>query len=196
MGEFLKQYDKECLKMAMMRHEETFRHQVNELHRLYRVQKILMEDMQAELKKRQISSTGSMNVWTSEDETASPHPYNSYPHKRRPCRTLDFQLPAEEYILKDDGDGILGIEEGELELSLGTGCRRNKKDGTSLTSDSGASFSSSSADSNVVRLNGKRWGSVQLNSFEGERKLDLGVEEQMRQSRMNQPPWLLQCFEF
>ncbi|XP_073279178.1 uncharacterized protein [Primulina huaijiensis] len=35
----------ECVRKAMLRHEETFRDQVNELHRLYRTQKILMKDL-------------------------------------------------------------------------------------------------------------------------------------------------------
>ncbi|XP_073147779.1 uncharacterized protein [Henckelia pumila] len=42
---FLNPYDKEYMKMAMLKHEETFRDQVNELHRLYRIQKMLMKEI-------------------------------------------------------------------------------------------------------------------------------------------------------
>ncbi|AQK62681.1 hypothetical protein ZEAMMB73_Zm00001d013216 [Zea mays] len=42
--------DKDTLKMAMLKHEETFRQQVHELHRLYRIQKLLMRDLTRELK--------------------------------------------------------------------------------------------------------------------------------------------------
>ncbi|KAL5218572.1 hypothetical protein ABZP36_019256 [Zizania latifolia] len=38
----LKQYEKEHMKMAVLKQEETFKQQVQELHRLYRVQKLKM----------------------------------------------------------------------------------------------------------------------------------------------------------
>ncbi|XP_047336489.1 uncharacterized protein LOC124940054 [Impatiens glandulifera] len=38
-------YDKEYMKMAMLKHEETFKQQVHELHRLYQIQKGLMKDI-------------------------------------------------------------------------------------------------------------------------------------------------------
>ncbi|KAK8556744.1 hypothetical protein V6N13_064753 [Hibiscus sabdariffa] len=43
MEKLFRPYDKESLKMAMLKHEETFKEQVYELHRLYRIQKTLME---------------------------------------------------------------------------------------------------------------------------------------------------------
>ncbi|KAJ4878659.1 Uncharacterized protein Rs2_43677 [Raphanus sativus] len=42
----LNPYEKQYMKMAILKHEETFKQQVNELHRLYEVQKILMKSMQ------------------------------------------------------------------------------------------------------------------------------------------------------
>ncbi|XP_075507940.1 uncharacterized protein LOC142544789 [Primulina tabacum] len=45
MEKLLNPYDQENMRKAMLRHEETFREQVNELHRLYRTQKILMKDL-------------------------------------------------------------------------------------------------------------------------------------------------------
>ncbi|KAJ0982102.1 hypothetical protein J5N97_010357 [Dioscorea zingiberensis] len=50
----LKKCDKESMKMAMLKHEETFREQVHELHRLYGVQKVLMSDMKKQQKVEQI----------------------------------------------------------------------------------------------------------------------------------------------
>ncbi|XP_042450044.1 uncharacterized protein LOC122034767 [Zingiber officinale] len=43
---FVEQYEKEnmSMKMVMLKQEETFRQQVEELHRLYRIQKELMRD--------------------------------------------------------------------------------------------------------------------------------------------------------
>ncbi|EOA14104.1 hypothetical protein CARUB_v10027245mg [Capsella rubella] len=46
MEKLLNPYDKQCMKMAMLKHEETFKQQVYELHRLYQVQKILMKNME------------------------------------------------------------------------------------------------------------------------------------------------------
>ncbi|KAK8962765.1 hypothetical protein KSP40_PGU012965 [Platanthera guangdongensis] len=168
-----KQYDREYMKMAMLQHEETFRHQceaklhcsqVNELHRLYQIQKILMSDMKAEIEKQ------SSN-------------------ERRPGQTLpDLELPAEEISGGGGGNGSHGTlkdeEEGRLELTLATGSKRMKKDEASFTSDSGASFSCSSAES------------TQLSKFLSERKKDYDDEEQVSQNRMNRPPWLLQCLSF
>ncbi|XP_020576695.1 uncharacterized protein LOC110022209 [Phalaenopsis equestris] len=177
MGKFLKQYDREYMKMAMLKHEETFKHQVHELHRLYQIQKILMNEMKtAELKKQQASSN-------SENK-----PDKRCAEKRRLNRTLELELNAEEYIGKESK-----AEEGELELTLATGSRRRKKEETSFTSDSGASFSWSSAESSGVKLMGKEGGLFQANSFQSERKSSYDVEEQVRQNSMNQSPWLLQC---
>ncbi|KZV24970.1 hypothetical protein F511_01940 [Dorcoceras hygrometricum] len=45
MEKLLNPHDKEYMRKAMLRHEETFRDQVIELHRLYRTQKMLMKDL-------------------------------------------------------------------------------------------------------------------------------------------------------
>ncbi|XP_039115386.1 uncharacterized protein LOC120250628 [Dioscorea cayenensis subsp. rotundata] len=134
MERFLKQYDKERMKMAMLKHEETFRQQVHELHRLYRVQKILMSDLKIkELKREQ--------RWREE--------------RRRIPRQLDLEQPAEEYIEGEDRHGMIeSDDENYLELTLATGRSRRKKDERSYTSDSGTSFSSSSSESGRIKLNG------------------------------------------
>ncbi|KAF3333869.1 hypothetical protein FCM35_KLT01560 [Carex littledalei] len=125
MEHFLKQCDKELMKMAMIKHEETFRQQVHELHRLYRIQKQLMRDVKStnEL-KRQRSSMSPPN------------------HHSKPRRALNLQLPADEYIVSTQDE-----HETELELTLAIGCTRKKREGTPLASDSGGSFSSSSTES-------------------------------------------------
>ncbi|XP_074587928.1 uncharacterized protein LOC141843800 [Curcuma longa] len=38
----MKQYDRERMKIAMLKQEEIFRYQVHELHRLYKIQKLSM----------------------------------------------------------------------------------------------------------------------------------------------------------
>ncbi|KAI4387221.1 hypothetical protein MLD38_005068 [Melastoma candidum] len=43
MENLIRSYDKDNMKLAMLKHEQTFKEQVYELHRLYRVQKTLMK---------------------------------------------------------------------------------------------------------------------------------------------------------
>ncbi|KAM0937758.1 hypothetical protein DsansV1_C24g0182611 [Dioscorea sansibarensis] len=66
MERVLKKYDKESMKMTILKHEETFREQVHELHRLYGVQKLLMSDMQKQQQIQQIRPH-----WTTSTTTAT-----------------------------------------------------------------------------------------------------------------------------
>lgn len=101
MGKLVRQCDMEVMKMAMLKHEETFRQQVHELHRLYRIQTQLMG----------ASATGRQ-----------PRRRSS----KQPRRALDLQLPADQYIV-GAGAGAEEDEDGcgtELELTLAVGGRR------------------------------------------------------------------------
>ncbi|KAG1342060.1 hypothetical protein COCNU_05G002890 [Cocos nucifera] len=189
------------MKMAMLKHEETFRHQLHELHRLYRVQKQLMRDMMnSELKRQQASAhyRPGLERWNVENERGSNQPcYSSYLDQRKPHQTLDLELPAEEYIGKDGGDMMLEVEEeSDLELTLAIGRNRSqrKKEEASFTSDSGVSFSSSSSESGAVKLNSQEWGLFRVPditmSFQDERKSGFNVEERLS---LKQHPWLFQC---
>ncbi|KAG7035180.1 hypothetical protein SDJN02_01975, partial [Cucurbita argyrosperma subsp. argyrosperma] len=51
---------KENMKNAMLKHEQTFRHQVYELHRLYRIQKLLMKNI--------IENRGKTERWEVKNE--------------------------------------------------------------------------------------------------------------------------------
>lgn len=195
MGRCIKQYDKDYMKMAILKQEETFRQQVHELHRLYRVQKLLMNDMKAELKRQRkpLNTQTVLDKWNS-----SPH---SHQNKRRTQKPLDLELPADNYIVKNAMQE--SGEESDLELTLATGsggCRRRKKE-NSLTSDSAASFSSSSTESGGVKLNGASdWGlfhlpaDINLGSYRGERMSKFnGETDQMGDELAKRPPWLFQC---
>ncbi|KAI4381246.1 hypothetical protein MLD38_007338 [Melastoma candidum] len=48
MEKLVRSYDKERMKLAMLKHEQTFKEQVYELHRLYRIQKTLMKALKGE----------------------------------------------------------------------------------------------------------------------------------------------------
>ncbi|XP_062204280.1 uncharacterized protein LOC133906406 [Phragmites australis] len=99
MDKLVKQCDMEVMKMAMLKHEETFRQQVHELHRLYRIQRQLMSD----LSRVELMSTRRRS--------------------KQPRRALNLQLPADEYIVSADEDDA-GTEL-ELTLAVGGGARRN-----------------------------------------------------------------------
>ncbi|KAF8406224.1 hypothetical protein HHK36_008309 [Tetracentron sinense] len=197
-------YDKESMKMAMIKHEETFKEQVYELHRLYRIQKMLMNNM-----KRNGSNGCNSERWNLDNEISLNQVNCTYREQQKPRRKLDLERPAEEYIA--DGDGVLEIEdESGIELTLGpSSYNRRKKDETPLTSYSGQSFSSSSPESSHVKrrstgshtrtdareqLTDHEWGSIQLPdvhpSFQSRRKATFDVEEQLRQDKLKQPPWL------
>lgn len=108
--------------MAMLKHEETFKEQVCELHRLYRIQKALMGTV----------------VDGDRHRGRSDH--------QRLGLTLDLEQVPENQDDDDDDDGEI-----ELTLGLSSYCRRPtvKKPGNLLgpDSDSGRSFSSSSTGS-------------------------------------------------
>ncbi|MQM19567.1 hypothetical protein Taro_052573 [Colocasia esculenta] len=202
MDRSMKQYDKEYMKTAILKHEQTFREQVSELHRLYRVQKMLMRDVKRNSLKRPETyghpNDGGVDRWHSGNNGSS---FRSHGAQERPRRALDLERPAEEYM-EDDCDNTTSEleDENEIELTLATGSRRRKKEETSLTSESGASFSSSSTESGGENLKLQDWGMFQFagmnGSFPGEKKSEKSGEfsvETMRQDALKQPPWLFQC---
>ncbi|KAL2522686.1 uncharacterized protein Fot_26609 [Forsythia ovata] len=196
MEKLLNSYDKEYMKMAMLKHEETFREQVCELHRLYQIQKRLMRET-------------AKNRRTAQDYVINSNQlnYDNNIHtKARKC--LDLEQPAGEFIEESGDSRVLEIEDyNDLELTLGPKSYniRGKATETPLLSGSGPSISSSSTGSNHVRrtrkyareesLNQQKWGldiPVSNPSFLGGRKNGSEVEEHLRQDRLNTPPWLFQ----
>ncbi|KAL6599623.1 hypothetical protein ACP70R_045760 [Stipagrostis hirtigluma subsp. patula] len=99
MEKLVNRCDMELMKMAMLKHEETFRQQVHELHRLYRVQKQLMSGL------------------------SRPSEPTSCRRQRRkqPRRSLDLRLPATP---PSSEDGL----ELTLAVGGGRGSRRRRRD--------------------------------------------------------------------
>jgi hypothetical protein len=177
--------------------------QVYELHRLYQIQKMLMKNIESSR-----PNGGSQEPWN-----LKTNHHRDAQHK--PQRKLDLERPAEEYIAESDGDRVLEIiDESEIELTLGpSSYNRRKKPETPLTSDSGPSFSSSSTGSSHINrtnswthqridttreeLNGYKVGLVKVPDMtsgchsRSKNNID-HVEEQLRQERLNQPPWFFQ----
>ncbi|CAA2974987.1 uncharacterized protein LOC111397025 [Olea europaea var. sylvestris] len=168
MEKFLNPYDKEYMKMTMLKHEETFREQIRELHRLYHKQKILMTGV---AKNRQ-----NMHDFESISEQMNGH---GDVHKKA-RQYLDLGQPAENFEEED---------ESELELTLGPKSyyRKRKDTETPLASDSGPSFSSSSSRIKFTtrqELLNPSFFSIKKNSSE--------VEEKLRQDILNHHPRLMQ----
>lgn len=107
------------MKMAIMRQEQTFRHQVNELHRVYQVQKQLMTEMHVVKMNR--AQAGEDTQAEAMVETNHLQWYSNSGEKKPP--------PVEDF---------------NLELTLATGNDRRKQDMAS-NSDSGATVSSSTS---------------------------------------------------
>lgn len=165
MEQIFKQYDKDSLKMAMLKHEETFRQQVHELHHLYRIQKLLMRDLKREFKSQRNLST-SQNGFTEYNRSALDvcsyeQCYGATRGSRaatgpRTALSLDV-VPAVEYAQSAEEDAEETDDETELELTLavGSGGGGAKKRYNNEHSP-GESFSSSSTESDVL-TGGREW---------------------------------------
>ncbi|KAL6637911.1 hypothetical protein ACP70R_025483 [Stipagrostis hirtigluma subsp. patula] len=173
--------DKDTLKMAMLKHEETFRQQVHELHRLYRIQKLLMRDLKRELKNQQRSLSTSPNGAAAEHIRGALGVYEQlYANAARgrggqvagtatprTALCLDVVAPAVEYVRSaeeeeqdDDDEAEQTDDEAELELTLavgggGSGGTGGKKRYGEYQSG-GESLSSSSTESDVL-VAGREW---------------------------------------
>ncbi|XP_061347650.1 uncharacterized protein LOC133293130 [Gastrolobium bilobum] len=206
MEKFVRSCDKEYMRMAMLKHEETFKEQVYELHRLYRIQKILMQNMEAR---------GGVDVseraWYFKNAVSLTQNANHIGAQEKLQMKFDLERPAEEHIAESD-DGVLEIiDETEIELTLGpSSYNRRKKAETALTSDSGHSLSSSSTGSSHINKTRCKTHHSNLTTREEssgsiirlvqvpdstsgfQSGIRNSFEEQLRQERLKQSPWLFQ----
>ncbi|KAJ8769339.1 hypothetical protein K2173_002543 [Erythroxylum novogranatense] len=201
MEKLLKPCDKEYMRMAMLKHEETFREQVNELHRLYQVQKTLMRRSESYYRP----DSRSEETWKSKKGISFNHTINAHDMQQKSMVTFDLERPAEEYVAESNGYRLLDpINESEIRLTLGpTSYSRGKKPETPRTSDSGQSFCSSSTGSS--HINRTIQGNRQTTYSTREETVQIpeiglecqggsknSVEERFTQERLKQPPWLFQ----
>jgi hypothetical protein len=130
--------EKEHIKMAMLKQEQTFRQQVHELHRVYRVQKQLMMQMH-------VSEAKNYGNIAAEEQTEST-----------------VKLGHQQWCGGSVEKETTLAEDFNLELTLATGTARRKQEKPS-NSDSEATISSSTSaeseserryvpDSNVTTL--------------------------------------------
>ncbi|XP_058735213.1 uncharacterized protein LOC131607200 isoform X2 [Vicia villosa] len=191
MEKLVRSCDKEYMRMAMLKHEETFKQQVYELHRLYRIQKIMMQNMEArrgvEVKEQEWYFRNAISL------TQNANHHKDAQEKRTQIK-FDLERPAEEHIAEsDDDEGIEIIDETEIELTLGPSrYNRSKKGETPITSDSGHSLSSSSTGSSGIHKI-RRYTHQKREESNGIIRNSFGLEEQLRQQeRLKQSPWFFQ----
>ncbi|KAF0888391.1 hypothetical protein E2562_014209 [Oryza meyeriana var. granulata] len=154
--------------------------QVHELHRLYRIQKLLMRDLKRELKNQSNMSTSPNGF--AEYSRAALDAMRSYEQcygaaarrgaavhhaaaaaAARAALNLDVVVPAVEYAQSPEEDAEETDEEeeaAELELTLavGSGAATNAKKRYNRNEHSpGQSFSSSSTESDVLVTGVREW---------------------------------------
>nr|XP_043627204.1 uncharacterized protein LOC122598693 [Erigeron canadensis] len=104
------------IKQTMLKHEDTFRHQVRELHRLYNVQKNLMDDLRNDTRQNNIEFSPRATLDTNNDKIISG---------------LDILRPdkLEEDMLRGDDSGTAEdqIEPHDVELTLSIGPSTSKR---------------------------------------------------------------------
>ncbi|CAL4944533.1 unnamed protein product [Urochloa decumbens] len=175
MEQVFRHCDKDTLKLAMLKHEETFRQQVHELHRLYSIQKLLMRDFKREIKsQRNLSSSPNGG---STEHIRAPLGMCAYEHRYatrgpggyvavatpapRTALSLDVVAPAVEYVRsaeEEDEDEAEEVtdDDAELELTLAVGGGAKKRYGEYPSG--GESLSSSSTESDVLAAApGREW---------------------------------------
>ncbi|XP_062212487.1 uncharacterized protein LOC133913372 [Phragmites australis] len=165
--------DKGTLKVAMLKHEETFRQQVHELHRLYSIQKLLMRDLKRETKSQRNVSTSphdgstehvrrALAVCSYEHRYAARGSHDAAATATRTALSLDVVAPAVKYVRsaeeEDDAEEETdGEAELELTLAVGRGGSGGGKKRYGEYPSGGESLSSSSTESDVFTVVGGEW---------------------------------------
>ncbi|URE09908.1 hypothetical protein MUK42_36772 [Musa troglodytarum] len=149
MDSFLRRHELESLRNTMLKHEEVFRHQVHELHQLYRVQRMLMAELRSEglelrcLADATLSTTtdaATARLWSSSSTVTNVHQRKVSSTELNFC--FDLEQPGEAVAAEerstacgkhreeerrsgglrkwmDDESGV------ELTLSIGRGSGKN-----------------------------------------------------------------------
>ncbi|KAJ8504466.1 hypothetical protein OPV22_005352 [Ensete ventricosum] len=144
------------VRNTMMKHEEIFRHQINELHRLYRVQKMLMAELGSSKFELQSHSNATSRKMNSDTSTAdwislsAKELMTCSEDPRRVSKGLNLKQPAKEFTfteawtiqdealmfkkqLKDNSNKLKCPhnswldDESEIQLTLGIACGTDKR---------------------------------------------------------------------
>ncbi|XP_015690588.1 uncharacterized protein LOC102710862 [Oryza brachyantha] len=176
MEKLVRQCDMEVMKMAMLKHEETFKQQVHELHRLYRVQKQLMSDLH----------------YRSPPELTCRRRQRRKQQPRR--RALNLQLPADEYVVVTDVPGEAtppSAGEDELALTLAVGgsasrrSSRRRESSPFMSNCSAGSLTTTTTSSSSTDSDGS------LRQPPCPRAMAFDLHDGTAPAPATQPPWLL-----
>ncbi|KAI7754430.1 hypothetical protein M8C21_019220 [Ambrosia artemisiifolia] len=116
----LENHHLDFIKQTMLKHEDTFRHQVRELHRLYNVQKNLMTTLRSET-RQPIEFSPRFTLDINSDDLG-------------PISGFDLSRPINEDVSRGDSSGLRDdltcSDDVELTLSIGpsTSKRRSQND--------------------------------------------------------------------
>ncbi|KAK4785277.1 hypothetical protein SAY86_001966 [Trapa natans] len=112
----------ETIRKTMQMHEDVFKLQVRELHRLYQVQKTLMGEV-----KKQIEQSGiqSPPITTTSTMISKNSTYISMPHQDVPC-PLSFDLQRRPINGREVDRASCSMEEQEVELTLSFGGKMSR----------------------------------------------------------------------
>ncbi|KAL2348326.1 hypothetical protein Fmac_002326 [Flemingia macrophylla] len=198
--------DKEYMRMTMLKHQDTFKEQVYELHRLHNIQKILMKNMEAG-SGFEVNQQG----WNLENVISLTR--NGYHKQKIPELKLDLERPATDDIAESDSGQVLEIiNENEIELTLGPSSYNRKKVEKSLTSAHCLSSSIASNLINKTRLKTPHSSHSTIEEFSGAIigllqgphsiagcqngiRSSYDIVEQSRQDSSQQRPWFFSSIE-
>lgn len=151
MDRILEQNNVETIKKTMLMHEDVFKHQVQELHRLYSVQKMLMKELKGEKKQTRLWSPRAGLIsqhhlpcgdsFRVQDDPSSRELSSSCSGDTlRMARGLDLKRANQEGVStafndideahqhpEDNKMSLVEESEVELTLSIGTPTSRKKK---------------------------------------------------------------------
>lgn len=174
MEKVLHPYDKERMRLAMLKHEATFRQQVHELHRLYRIQKMLMDSVgvrQQEQQKQERYLVDSEKpfdiIGDGKFKSNVVMGLIDGPDDHAGVRSNGHERIAES----TNGNGLMMFDENEIELTLSLGpSAHNLRQRRTDNSESGQSLSSSSTGSTQTRKTSPKKSS----SGRGDKQFTLG----------------------
>uniref|UniRef100_A0ACD5X4Z5 Uncharacterized protein n=1 Tax=Avena sativa TaxID=4498 RepID=A0ACD5X4Z5_AVESA len=169
------QCEMELVKAAMLKHEETFRQQVHDLHRLYRVQKQLMSDLtrRPSTPRQQGQRRGSRQ-----------HPRR--PELKYPQLPVDDEHTVSRGTTSTDRQVIPPSTESEDELQLtlalgGSGSQRRRRESTPSSTTDGSLLQTPSSSTGSSGALHQRAAAC-----------DLRREGAVAKAKQ-QPQWLLRC---
>ncbi|KAJ9689412.1 hypothetical protein PVL29_014887 [Vitis rotundifolia] len=155
MDRILEQNNVETIKKTMLMHEDVFKHQVQELHRLYSVQKMLMKELKGEKKQTRLWSPRAGLIsqhhlplhtacgdsfWVQDDPSSRELSSSCSGDTLRMARGLDLKRANQEGVStafnaideahqhpEDNKMSLVEESDVELTLSIGTPTSRKKK---------------------------------------------------------------------